>query len=208
MIVNQRYEAPVTIGLIVLMVLVSGGLGYYIGGINASQPARSAHTGVRVVNLLIVPDYGGAGYDAFVKDASVNATLPQPATNNTGPGPNGNNFTVSVGVSIKFVITSVDSAVLQNFTGQVSSPFVVYNDTESGQVGMAYDSGQTVSNLAIGHTFTISQLDLNIPIPPLTMVTFTYTFSKPGLYLYVCETPCGPGMNLNGYMQGYILVTQ
>ena len=190
------------------MVLVSGGLGYYIASVNAPLPTASTGSGINAVNLLIVPDYGGAGYDAFVKDSNVNATAPQPATNSTGPGPNNNNFTVEAGVPIKFVITSVDSAVLQNFTGQVTVPFTIYNDTEGGQVAVRYDAGQTVSDLPIGHTFTISQLGLDVPLPPLTMVTFTYTFSKPGLYLYLCETPCGPGMNLNGYMQGYVLVTQ
>jgi len=50
-------------------------------------------------------------------------------------------------------------------------------------------------------------MGVNIPIPPTTVVTFSLTFTKPGLYLYVCDAPCGPGMGLLGYMEGYIIVT-
>jgi heme/copper-type cytochrome/quinol oxidase subunit 2 len=188
----------------IFVVALSGGLGYYFAGI--VSPAKPASHAGNTVNLLVVPDYGGAGYDAFVLASNINSTAPQPGTNSTKPGPNDNNITVSAGVPVKFVISSVDSAILQNFTGSVSTPFAVYNDTESGQVAVQYTSGQQVSELAIGHTFTMNQLGINIPIPPLTMVVFTYTFAKPGVYLYECETPCGPGMGLSGYMQGYIVV--
>jgi heme/copper-type cytochrome/quinol oxidase subunit 2 len=61
--------------------------------------------------------------------------------------------------------------------------------------------------MPISHTFTIPDLQVNIPIPPDTMVVFTYTFSTPGVYSYLCTTPCGPGMGLKGYMLGYITVT-
>ena len=42
---------------------------------------------------------------------------------------------------------------------------------------------------------------------PDTVVTFTYTFNSPGVYEYVCLAPCGPGMGLVGYMDGYVIVT-
>jgi len=190
----------------ILIVGLSAGVGYYFASVTAA-PKPAAAAKATVVNLLVIPDYGGAGYDAFVLGSNLNATAPQAATNSTGPGQNDNNITVRAGVPVKFVITSVDNAVLQNFTGQVTTPFAFYNDTDSGQVAEGYAAGQNISELAIGHTFTISQAGLNIPIPPLTMVVFTYTFDKPGVYMYMCETPCGPGMGLNGYMQGFIKVT-
>ena len=71
---------------------------------------------------------------------------------------------------------------------------------------MQYDKGQFVTNLPVGHTFTINSLGLNIPIPSDTIVTFSYTFSTPGVYVYECETPCGPGMGLAGYMNGFVIV--
>jgi plastocyanin len=96
--------------------------------------------------------------------------------------------------------------VNENFTGVASMNFTIYNDTTSGQVALHYSKGQSVSKLPVGHTFTIPSLNINIPIPPDTIVTFTYTFSKSGVFGYLCETPCGPGMGLTGYMNGYIIV--
>ena len=47
-----------------------------------------------VVNLAVIPDWGRAGYDAFVIPSYANGTTPRRATNTTGPGPNDNNITV------------------------------------------------------------------------------------------------------------------
>ena len=159
-----------------------------------------------VVNLDVIPDWGGTGYDAFVIPSYANGTTPRPATNTTGPGPNDNNITVPAGVAVAFVITNIDTGVNENFTGPVSTNFTIYNDTASGQVALHYVKGQAVSKLPIGHTLTIPSLNVNIPIPPDTIVTFRYTFSTAGVYEYMCEAPCGPGMGLIGYMNGYIIV--
>jgi len=158
-----------------------------------------------VVYLEVVPDFGGSTYDAFVLPTSLSGNTPN-ASSTSGAAPN-NNVTVPRGVQIKFVISNLDTAVLQNFTSQVSVPFTLYNNTDSGQVALQYTQGETISNMAISHTFTIPDLQVNIPIPADTMVVFTYTFSTPGVYAYVCTTPCGPGMGLAGYMLGYITVS-
>jgi len=157
-----------------------------------------------VVYLYVVPDFGGSGYDAFALPGSLTGNTPN-ASSTAGAAPN-NNITVQHGVPIKFVISNIDTAVLQNFTSQVSVPFTLYNDTDSGQVALQYTQGQTISNMPISHTFSIPDLQMNIPIPPDTMVVFTYTFSTPGVYAYLCTTPCGPGMGLAGYMLGYVTV--
>ncbi len=158
-----------------------------------------------VVYLYVVPDFGGSTYDAFVLPAAFSGNTPN-ASSTTGTAPN-NNITVTHGVPIKFVISNIDTAVLQNFTSQVSVPFTIYNDTNSGQVALQYTQGETISKMAISHTFAIPDLQVNIPIPPDTMIVFTYTFSTPGVYTYLCTTPCGAGMGLAGYMLGYITVT-
>lgn len=160
-----------------------------------------------VVNLDVIPDWGGAGYDAFVIPSYVNSTVPRPATSTTGPGPNDNNITVPAGVAVTFVITSIDTAVNQNFTGTASTDFTIYNDTASGYVALRYSTGEFVSRLPVGHNFEIPTLNVEIPIPPDTVVSFTHTFSSPGVYEYLCSVPCGPGMGLLGYMNGYIIVT-
>ncbi len=176
------------------------------GAVTTVTATTTVHPESNVVNLAIVADYGGAGYDAFVKADYLNATVPDHATNTTSPGPVDNNVTVSAGTSIKFVILNTDTALLENFSGQVTTPFAIYNDTDDGQVSLQYKAGTTVSDLAISHTFTVAELGLNIPIPPDTVATFTYTFTKPGVYKYFCATPCGDGMGAGGYMYGYITV--
>jgi len=202
--------------LVLLIGLAAGWLGGSIrledGNLSTTQsqttsiapPATLEST--KVVNLDVIPDWGGATYDAFVISSYANGTVPKPATSTMGPGSNDNNITVPVGVSVTFVITNIDTAVLLNFTGPASTDFIVYNDTASGVVASHYTAGQSISNLPISHTFTIQNLNVNIPIPPDTVVTFTYTFVTPGVYKYFCETPCGPGMDLAGYMNGYLIV--
>ena len=167
----------------------------------ASQPTQSNN----VVYLYVIPDFGGPTYDAFVLPASFSGDTPN-ATSHAGAAPN-NNITVMHGVPIKFVISNIDTALNQNFTSQVSVPFTLYNDTNSGQVAIQYTLGERISHLPISHNFAIPDLQVNIPLPPDTMIVFTYTFSTPGVYSYLCTTPCGAGMGLAGYMSGYIIVT-
>lgn len=177
------------------------------GIVSSLMPAQGSATpqSNNVVYLYVVPDFGGSGYDAFVLPSSFGSNTPN-ASAHGGAAPN-NNITVTHGVPIRFVISNLDTAVNENFTSQVTTPFTLYNDTNSGQVAIQYTQGETISHMAIAHTFAIPDLQVNIPIPPDTMVVFTYTFSSPGTYSYICTTPCGPGMGLAGYMLGYITVT-
>lgn len=194
------------IAVLVIAAIAVSGAGLYLST-GKSISANSQSQG-NVVNMDVIPDYGGEGYDAFVLAANAeNGVVPTPATNTTAPSIIDNNVTVSAGTTVKFVLTTIDTAVLQNFSDQVSTPFTVYNDTASGVVASHYSQGQSISNMPIGHTFTITQLGSNIPIPPTTVVTFSVTFSKPGAYMFMCDTPCGPGMGLVGYMEGYVVVT-
>lgn len=163
----------------------------------------SASSG-NTVMLTVLPDYGGAGYDAFVPTSATNGTVP--ASGSNGPGPVDNNVTVKAGAPVTFIITNLDTMVF-NFTGTAGVNLVVYNDTSSGMVAQTYGPTQKVYDLPVSHTFTIDALHINVPIPPDTVVAFTYTFSTPGVYLFYCQTPCGPGMSLVGYMQGYVVVT-
>lgn len=207
----RRDQEAITLALLVIAaVVISGLLGYYFASSTISPTATttiSSNNQGNVVNLEIVPDFGGATYDAFVLSTNLeNGAVPTPATNTTQPGTNNNNITVASGTTVTFVLTSIDTAVNQNFSGKVTTPFTVYNDTNSGVISSQYSAGQSVSEMAMGHTFTISQLGVNIPIPPDTVITFKLTFSKPGTYLYDCLAPCGSGMGLNGYMNGYIIV--
>ena len=191
--------------LVIAAIAVSGSLGYYASTI--SKPAGSSQSQNTIVNIDVIPDYGGAGFDAFVLEPNMqNGIVPTAGTNTTAPGTNNNNVTVSAGTTVKFVLTSIDTAILMNYSSAVSTPFTLYNDTADGQAALHYTTGQQISNMPISHTFTIKELGVDIPIPPTTVVTFSMTFSKAGTYMYYCETPCGPGMGLMGYMEGFVIV--
>ncbi len=215
-LVSEKKPTPQTSGVrlrgsliavLLIAVLVTGLTAGWLGGSMNIAPKSSPSPVSKVVNLDVIADWGGPGYDAFVLPSHANGTALRLATNTTGPGPNDNNITVPAGVPVTFVITNVDTAVNQNFTGPASIAFTIYNDTASGQVASNYAKGQSVTSLPVGHTFTIPNLNINIPIPPDTIVTFTYTFSNSGVYEYMCEAPCGPGMGLTGYLVGYVTVT-
>jgi heme/copper-type cytochrome/quinol oxidase subunit 2 len=204
--------------LFVVILVVGLGVGWLGGSMSvAPKTVSSTQTATltpmvapptsEVVRLDVIPDWGGASYDAFVIPSYANGTTPTPATSTTRPGPNDNNITVSANVPVTFVITSIDTAVNQNFTGTASTDFTIYNDTASGYVALHYSKGQSLPKLPVGHDFAIPTLNIDIPIPPDTLVTFTYTFSTPGVYVYLCTVPCGPGMGLVGYMNGYVIVT-
>jgi hypothetical protein len=89
--------------------------------------------------------------------------------------------------------------------------------------GVAYADGHTYTALApekVAHTFTIPQLNINVPIPGDTMtgkpyaeISFTFRTGAAGTYYFQCFDPCGTGaigwqgpMVTRGYMLGTLTV--
>ena len=90
--------------------------------------------------------------------------------------------------------------------------------------GVAYADGKSYKGLDaahISHSFTIMQLNLNVPIPgdpvgDANNVTVTFSFRTPakaGTYTFQCYVPCGTGtagfdgpMSTMGYMRGTVTV--
>lgn len=89
--------------------------------------------------------------------------------------------------------------------------------------GVGYANGTSYSSLAtdkIAHTFTISQLNINVPLPgdakngaTSNTITFTFHTGKAGTYIFQCFDPCGQGpsgwegsMSTKGYMMGTLVV--
>ena len=133
-----------TLALIVIVaVVISGLLGYYYAASTVTPTSSSSSkTQGNIVNLEIVPDFGGPGYDAFVLSSSLqNGVTPTPASNTTAPGTNDNNITVSSGTTVTFVLTSIDTAVLQNFSGKLTTSFTMYNDTADGVISSQVQCG-------------------------------------------------------------------
>ncbi|MEO8953191.1 MAG: hypothetical protein ACR2H5_24830 [Ktedonobacteraceae bacterium] len=93
--------------------------------------------------------------------------------------------------------------------------------TVQGTVGTsATADGRAYASLAaekIAHTFTIPQLNVNVPLPgdgmngkDFNTVTFTFRTGSAGTYTFQCLDPCGTGpMGMMGPMvtQGYMVGT-
>ncbi|HET9921171.1 MAG TPA: hypothetical protein VFQ30_15090 [Ktedonobacteraceae bacterium] len=89
--------------------------------------------------------------------------------------------------------------------------------------GKAYADGKAYNYLApekVAHTFTISQMNVNVPLPgdaprgaQYDTITFTFHTGKAGTYAFQCFDPCGTGTNgwmgpmmMKGYMIGSLTV--
>jgi hypothetical protein len=89
--------------------------------------------------------------------------------------------------------------------------------------GVAYADGKAYTSVApakLAHTFTLPQLNINVPIPgdtttgkPYVEVTFTFRTGHTGSYYFRCFDPCGVGSNgwegpmmTKGYMLGTLTV--
>lgn len=77
----------------------------------------------------------------------------------------------------------------------------------------AVGTAKTFSQLApadVAHTFTILKLNLNVPMPVTSVVSFSFTAPDAGTYTWQCMAPCGTGPNnMGGAMatQGYMMGT-
>lgn len=103
---------------------------------------------------------------------------------------------------------------------QSNSPFTRVQGTMNGTASV---DGIKYSSLApdkIAHTFTVPQLNLNVPVPgdapqgaSYNTVTFTFKTGNAGSYTFQCFDPCGTGMMgwmgpmmTKGYMIGTLTV--
>lgn len=127
---------------------------------------------------------------------------------------------------IQLTITAFDTptpnstAAEARVTGTVGGTVFLINGTiasmsDAGSVMVPW--GQNVTSVpasTLAHTFTISQLGINIPVVGgSTVIAYLY-FDKPGTYTWVCLTPCGLGdnglagaMDAPGWMTGTVVVS-
>jgi hypothetical protein len=179
----------VAICLIFLCVASGLALGLLASGARLNLGFGTSSSNVLNVALSVVPDKSAPTQDAFVLAGS----------------PNDNTIHAKVGQLINFTITTDDNALNMNFTGSAGLPFTVlaYESNGTAMVSTSYPA--TAGNgMVVAHTFTTSFF--NIPLPPISVVTFSYTFTKAGTYSYHCIVPCGRGMSMPGYMSGEIVV--
>lgn len=111
--------------------------------------------------------------------------------------------------------------VYYNVSGTVGNVINVVNNTNvnSSQLNgsISVSGGKTVGSIAlndVAHTFTISGLNINIPIPPSSIVHTTLLVHGSGTYHWQCQAPCGSGsdgwsgaMATSGWMTGTVVVS-
>ncbi len=145
---------------------------------------------------------------------SIDIVINQPGMQKDWPAFSPSNLAVPANSLVTFTIRDHD---LGDTTMPKDSPFT----TVQGTVGTsAAADGRTYASLApdkIAHTFTISQIHMNVPLPgdgikskDFNTVTFTFRTGGAGIYTFRCLTPCDNGpMGMMGSMQtqGYMLGT-
>jgi len=72
---------------------------------------------------------------------------------------------------------------------------------------------QSIAPKDVAHTFTLPALNVNVPLPVSSVVSFSFETGKPGTYMWQCMAPCGSppegwggAMHMNGYMMGSLHV--
>ncbi|HEV2661375.1 MAG TPA: hypothetical protein VGU68_12285 [Ktedonobacteraceae bacterium] len=145
---------------------------------------------------------------------TIDIVINQPGMQKDWPAFSPSNLVVPANSLVTVTIRDHD---LGNTAMPQNSPFT----TVQGTVGTsAAADGRNYASLAsdkIAHTFTIPQLNVNVPLPgdgikskDLNTVTFTFRTGGAGIYTFRCLDPCGPGpMGMMGPMltQGYMMGT-
>jgi heme/copper-type cytochrome/quinol oxidase subunit 2 len=138
------------------------------------------------------------------------------------------NITLPANTLIKLVIINYDDGsapLLMNDAANVSGTqnnmeSVVNNNnvnSSQGSTGINIVGGQQVSSINpsnIAHTFSIPELNVNLPIPPSSVVTAYLTLNDTGTFTWACLTGCGYGimgtmgaMSTSGWMEGSLTVS-
>jgi hypothetical protein len=160
-----------------------------------------------------------AAHAATLKHVQVNLSIVinQPGMQKDWPGYTPSNLVVPANSIVTVTLRDYDlgDTPLPN-----NSPFTKVQGTLGG---VAYADGNAYSSLApekVAHTFTIPQLNINVPLPgdgakgtSYDTITFTVRTGASGSYYFQCFDPCGTGANgwegpmvTKGYMHGSFTV--
>lgn len=97
--------------------------------------------------------------------------------------------------------------------GTVDGSMTVISAVTGDISGAKTQPAQAVDPKNVAHTLTIADTGLNIPIPPLSTVQFTFQSGGSGTHGWQCMGACGTGqggwggpMATNGYMDGTMTV--
>ncbi len=165
--------------------------------------AQAASTGANQVDLAIVTNAGAQGNEPAYVPSSFSIPANQPVTitvtdmdGNTPLPPSLASHSKVTGVAGGVMSVTPISATLPN------------------QVTGKPQNLKAISPEAVGHTFTIPSLGINVPIAGHSRTSFTIDIPKAGSYHWQCFDPCGSGPNgfggamaEPGFMSGVVTVT-
>lgn len=200
-----------TLALISWTFLAAATLLVFLSGCTIRDTATTTSTSMGMVGAPakhIQPQYVHLNMDIVIN---------QPGYLKDWPAYSPNNLVVPANSYVTITLHNYD---LGDTTMPQGSPFTKVQNTVGG---VAYADGHAYSTLApdrVSHTFTIPQLNINVPVPgdtttgkPYGTVTFTFHTGAAGMYYFQCFDPCGTGstgwegpMITKGYMHGMLIV--
>ena len=191
--VNRRHVLGVAAGSLVGAVLLS-----------ACSPSASASSSTTPSELDISILTGGMiGKKEWPVFVPSNITLPANSTVNVRI------FDFDDGTA-----AMPDNSPFTKVTGVVGNKVTVQSMGKGDP--NALGQAKSISELAgkdIAHTFTISALKLNVPIPVTSVASFQLKTGKAGTYTWQCLAPCGSDPNGmggamvgDGYMKGTLKI--
>jgi hypothetical protein len=206
--------------LIAVVVLSGVGIGYVIQHPNMADPdstSTAATGGVYNLNLVITTN------NYF------NSTSQQPAyyVLQNGTLTSSANIALPANTLIEVTIFSYDDgnapvpASYQNVTGTTNNQITVFNNTNVNSSetnnGIQLNGSWKTGSVPLGdiaHTFTVSGIGLNVPIPVSSIVQFSFESGNAGQsYTWQCYADCGSGasgwgqaMSTPGWMTGTISI--
>lgn len=117
------------------------------------------------------------------------------------------NFTLPAHATVTVHIINFDGAddmsqlsMYAKVTGTVDNTVTVQDMSSDDPNNLGSPTTSSALDVASGvsHTFTIPQLDVNVPIAPQAVTTFTIKTGDAGTYTWQCMVPCGTDPNGNG----------
>ena len=129
------------------------------------------------------------------------------------------NFTVPANSTVHVEIRDFDNgaatipAGYEQVKGTADGAMTLIPSVEGDLSGAQPQTVQTVDPKNVTHTLTVADTGLNIPIPPLSTVLFTFKTGAAGTHTWQCMAACGTGtsgwegpMADAGFMHGKMTV--
>jgi hypothetical protein len=181
--------------------------------------------GLGLVSLLAIGGLAACGAQATAQTVpsaktatlALNILATKPGTQDDGPLYDNTAITLPANALVTVSITDQDPG---DDVLPTNSPFGKVTGTVGNTASLDGVPYSSVALDKVGHTFTVPQLGLNVPIPgdvpsgqQAITVTFSFRTGAAGTYMFQCFVPCGDGptgwdgpMATMGYMMGKITV--